>query len=497
MSNSIVPNKWLFASLTFVYLIFEFGFNARLLDVAGGKSDQVALHNIEVFGRMLSGVGCTLLIWRFIVNSETGAIASFGRFLLLGAVLIPCVYFGQKALIDYLVDTTSPKERATAALSAQLPSALLWDAVSIKGLDLPSQIWKKAEGKTFLAVLPLLAYTSPELIGSVEKQLPSLVISMVKQRAGTPEFAYNAHYVPVVNEIRSRFSNDYRTASQKIGEASAQQDNSDTLWEEYMQELNKQPFTEQSVTPAQRASVIRRLHNRGLHVPDNWNLYDRAGFNAALPSGQGQAKFRSEMDALMGHPTTIPPGLTWAQFGHHPDMQGYVRTKLQASMPKIELGPQQISLDATIEEFKISFFHPQIKKMVEKEVAHIKQLSSSYGLGLPNYEFGRQSMRAVIVPPLALSFSLFFSLCNMAGLVALLVPGGAIRRYVIQTVFMGVVLLYPLQGSNEVNSSIAYQNLEQSLRKTNPTASAALSWLIHAEPIYYSFGYFVGRLIYF
>jgi hypothetical protein len=134
--------------------------------------------------------------------------------------------------------------------------------------------------------------------------------------------------------------------------------------------------------------------------------------------------------------------------------------------------------------------------MVDKEVARIKQPSSSYGVGMPNYEFGIQSMRAVIVPPLALSFSLFFSLCNMAGLVALLVPGGAITRYVIQIVFMGVILLSPMQVSNEVNGSIAYRNLEHSLQKTNPNASVALSWLIHAEPIYYSFGHFVGRLIY-
>lgn len=496
MSRSYGSNKWLFALFTFSYLLFELGFNARLLDVAGGKPDQDALSSIEVFGRMLSGVGCTLLFWRFVVNSETSSLAAIWRLIMIGVVVVPSVYFAQKLLIDHLVNSTKPDDRATAALSAQLPSALLWDAVSIKGLDLSPQIWKKAEGKTFLAVLPLLAYTSPELIDSVEKQLPTLVSSMVKQRTGSPEAAYNAHYVPVVNEIRSRFSSDYSSASQKIEQASAQQDNPDALWEEYMQELNKQPFTEQSVTPAQRAAVIRRLHNRGLNVLNNWNIYDRAGFNAALPSGQVQAKFRSEMDTLMGRPTTIPSGLTWAQFGHHPDTQGYVRTKLHASMPIIELGAQQISLDANIEEFKTSFFHPQIKRMVDKEVARIKQPSSSYGVGMPNYEFGIQSMRAVIVPPLALSFSLFFSLCNIAGLVALLVPGGAITRYVIQIVFMGVILLSPMQVSNEVNGSIAYRNLEHSLQKTNPNASVALSWLIHAEPIYYSFGHFVGRLIY-
>lgn len=495
MNTTTYSNRWLFVFLTFTYLLFEFSFNARLLDVVGGKPDQDALQNIEIFGRLLSGVGCTLMIWRWIVKSDDGTLSALFRFMFCGLLIVPSVYFGQRFLIEYLVDRTPIESRASAALASQIPQALIWDAVSIKGLDLPAKTWEKAEGKTFLATLPLLAFSSPELLGSGERQIKPLVTWIVKQRVGSPEAAYNKYYISLANDVRNHFNGEYRVASEKLLEQGSLQGNEDALWDEYTTLRDKQPFTQESVTPTQRAAVISQLRRRGLNVPDNWNLYDRSVFNAALPSAQGQASYRVRMDEVIGHSTTIPPGLSWHEFNQHPDIQSLVRTKFHNSMPNLEIGNNFINLDASIEEFKTSYFNREIQRITDRETTRIKSPPSSYGNGMPNYEFGRQSMRAVIVPPIALSSSLFFSLCNLAGLVALLIPGGTIIKYTVQIAFMCVVLLFPLFISNEINSSKAYQNLETSLQKKSPTISIALHWLVHSEPIYYSLGRVISQSV--
>lgn len=481
-------NKWFYAALTFIYLLFELNFNARLLDITGGKPDQEAISNIEIFGRILSGIGFTILVWRIFAKTENSLSGSLLKLFVVGSLCVPTVYLGQRLLIDKLVDYTNVSDRATASLSIQIPSALLWEAVSIKGLDISSRSWSGSDGKTFLAVLPLLAYFSPELISSVEKQIRPMIFWIVRQRIGTPEAAYNNHYIPVINEIRSRFSSDYRVASQKISELKVQQLDSETAWEEYMQKLSQQPFTEESITPVQRAAVIRLVRKKGIDVPDSWNPYDHTGFIESMPSGRGEQSFRSEMNTLVGHSTTIPSGLSWVQFSSHPDIQDYIRSKFRASIPNFDLTPQKINLDASIEEFNNEIFRPQIQKITDREFSRIKQPPSSYGLGMTNYDMGRNAMRAVIVPPLALCFSLFFSLCNLAGLVALLTPGSSFKRLIIQFSILFAVVLIPMYISNDLTRSNAVKNLEISLNKKYPLIADALTWLIHAEPIYYKLG---------
>lgn len=488
-------SELLLVLLTCAYLLFELAFNARLLDVAGGKPDKQALDHIELLGRLLSGVGLTLVLWRWMAHSGAGVFTSVSRLIGIGIVLVPSVYFGQKLLIDEIVDSASTKQRATAALSSQIPVALLWDAVTLKGLELSTEVWITAEGKTFLALLPLLAYNSPDLIESVEKQLRPLVTRVVQERVGTPGENYNQYYLPVANEIRGHWNKDYRAASLAIANATAQHGTADDLWRDYMIEIGQQPFTDESATTAQRAAVIKRLRQRGVNVPDHWQLYDRVGFEAALPSHGGGTEFRQQMDIFLGHPTSLPPGLSWVEFSNHPDLQKYLKKKLQSKLPGVELTKGKISLDADIQTFESTIFTPHVKKIIDQEVTRIKLPEQSYGPKNQNFEFGSQAMRAVIVPPIALAFSLAFGLSNLAGLVALLVPGDRLKKLSVQFIFMGLVLLTPLLHTNQVNRSDAYQNLENSLKHRNQVVAVALNWLMHAQPAYYALGRAVGLVI--
>lgn len=49
--------------VTALYLIVEFGFNARLLDVIGATPTADQLHSIEQYGRYISGFAVALMVW--------------------------------------------------------------------------------------------------------------------------------------------------------------------------------------------------------------------------------------------------------------------------------------------------------------------------------------------------------------------------------------------------------------------------------------------------
>lgn len=65
--------------LTIIYLCFELGFNARLLDVVGGNVKPEDVEGVEFYGRSLSGIAAALvvlqLMWRRRLKNNGAALA--------------------------------------------------------------------------------------------------------------------------------------------------------------------------------------------------------------------------------------------------------------------------------------------------------------------------------------------------------------------------------------------------------------------------------------
>ena len=489
-STSAAPKPVLLVLLTLSYLLLELAFNARLLDVAGGIPDQEALDEVEFFGRLLSGAGLSLLLWKWSGATTKGLVIGLVRLAAISALAVPLMFWGQRALIDAIVDASSAPERASAAIASQLPVALIWQVADIADLKLSSKALDQPAGKTFLAVLPLLATHTPELLKSAQVQIRQLVATTVRQQMGTNEEMYNQHYVPLANQARDLFNNDYHPASVKLAEVQQQGGSADNLWRDYQIEVNQQPFTASSASPKQREQVIKILRSRGVNVPDGWRLNDREGFMAAL-SGEGQPNYRDKMVEFLGPDANVQPGLSWADFSSHSDVQKHLRTKFAKAYPDIPLPLNKIGMSASTLEFKRTVYDPTVENLVQKQLKRMRLDSASYEEGKDNFEFGRKAMRAVVVPPLALSFSLFFGIANLAGLFSAFVPGPLWARSLAKVAILGGIVLTPLVMANQISDSAAYRKLEASLRTNNLLAASALNWLVHAQPVYYSLGHLV------
>src|SRR5262245_23867403 len=111
-------NRWLWAFIlfkVFLYLPFEFMFNASLVGVIAACASIERLHGLELLGRALSAMAGTFIAWRFVIRgvgrewTRSGLVMSF-------IIVFPIVFFGQKALVNSIADRATDQQRYIATL---------------------------------------------------------------------------------------------------------------------------------------------------------------------------------------------------------------------------------------------------------------------------------------------------------------------------------------------------------------------------------------------
>ena len=103
--------------LTLVYLCFELGFNARLLDVVGGNASPADVEHLEVYGRTLSGVAAALVLLQVLLRRRLRSQARRPSLLRIafGCLLVAAAVFGAiKIFVDVLVATRDAEFRRVA-----------------------------------------------------------------------------------------------------------------------------------------------------------------------------------------------------------------------------------------------------------------------------------------------------------------------------------------------------------------------------------------------
>jgi hypothetical protein len=484
--------KIAFATVTAAYLLFELAFNAKLVDVAGGIPTKLQITDLELHGGLVSAAGASVLIWRLICSLRNIS----GRWLvssliLTGMVIGPAVFLGQRAAVAHVASSASPDEMKRAVVSATVAKAMQRCVAVIKGLDINCDESQTPEWKTFNALLTSLSYVSGSLLNSATAKADSLVVALAEVEAGSAASAYQKEYAPKVNELRRRFNGEYRDASKKMAETAVQVKDPEEAWVEYQRELNAQAFTAESANEQQRSAVIDRLHKRGVKVSAGWSLDDKVGFIQGLPQNNANSEFRRRADEILGARTSIQPGLAWESFSAHPDVQRYIKDQLNRSGTRFKIPEGKLDLDADQNRFATTMFKPAVQVDVKRALDKMQMPLASYEKNGKNYSDGFDAMRAVIVPPLAMSFSLFFGLLNLISLVGQILPISTLGSLAVRSALLAAAIGLPLLVNNKVTNSVAYNTIENAIHTELPVMSFGISWVIRAEPIFYGF---VGKL---
>ena len=116
------------------YLLVELAFNHRLLTLTAGTLDNDALRGVEVWGRIISGIGLGLLLWTFAMGRLLPKLPDLPALLLSLALGILCMWHAQRAAIDYWVGQAPARDKQIAlALGMLAPAAALGQLSTERG----------------------------------------------------------------------------------------------------------------------------------------------------------------------------------------------------------------------------------------------------------------------------------------------------------------------------------------------------------------------------
>lgn len=152
-------NWWIFYVFTIFYIAVEFGFNYQLLNLTVDFASEETLLGLEFWGRVISGVGLSLVLYRFssglrILNGLRYAIC-----LILGITLMWNV---QKMLTDYLVDQASSEDKEVSFLLAALsPKAASGSLATLSGNLIISEPLSEQDRKIAASLFPAIALYAP------------------------------------------------------------------------------------------------------------------------------------------------------------------------------------------------------------------------------------------------------------------------------------------------------------------------------------------------
>ncbi len=191
--------QWIYgAFIPAIYLIVELSFNHQLIEVSAETVSDEILTGLEFWGRVISGVGLGLAIYKLPTFQQIKRLARLMLCLTLGVLVMWNV---QKELTDYLVESASIEDkRAAVGLSAlALPAAegrlktLAGDPLLLEDVD-------AFEEKAAMALFPAASlHISPR-----DEQIRHWLAEVYLEPTGeepsviSPEIAYRNLIVPPI-----------------------------------------------------------------------------------------------------------------------------------------------------------------------------------------------------------------------------------------------------------------------------------------------------------
>lgn len=181
--------------------------------------------------------------------------------------------------------------------------------------------------------------------------------------------------------------------------------------------------------PVTSARVRTRLQAEGLQLPEDWTLSDRAAFELAVDARVNEELRREWNTRMQAEGLDAGPDLTFARFERLPEVQRPMRDE----MGEDYVEPMLTTWDR--ERFRQNVIEPGIDRRVGETIEQLEAEATLFGDGQIYEATGKDALRALLVPPIAMILSLilvFLStgkiLINSTGLLLEARAGAGMRR---------------------------------------------------------------------
>lgn len=483
--------------ITGFYLIWELAFNARLLDVVGNVESHDVVEGIEIWGRLISGTAAAIFILGLRVAKLTktpGASLTAGwliaTMMICGAA-IATVFYAQKFLVDAIVANADAEDRRRAAVLVPMTKLLQAGKVEIPSLAASSEDLTTPEGKSFLATLPLQAFNHKDLFNRIEASGVDAMFAAYAEELRVSAQKQFELFRDGSQELRRLHRGPYKEASDAYARAMGQipriQANA---WNDFRDALRKQNkyWTPESIPRIYWGVARNKLSAKGLYMPGNWRPSDRATFNRVVAEKATQdanTEFAKGLKA-QGIEDGLKPMLSEAAFLREPGVAGPLQKKLQLSR---DLDPDP---DITYAKFEAVTY----KKILADDAERLKESNyapvSQYQKGRIGFHAGDAAYRALVVPPIALAFSLMGALVHIfkmfAFAVKALAPGMTPYMRIFAAAYVALAVGLPLTVPNSISQQELFGRLEAHTRSAGPgwfVVAGAIRWTTQLQPFFY------------
>lgn len=404
---------WVLVAISAAYLVAELLFNVRLVDNAM-VTDPDVVSELEFWGRSIAATGCAVAILRLLPLSWIRR-----KLLVCGGILTVAwlvTFFGQKKLIDWYVDSSTQEQRLDAWHVVLLKQGLDSGAIQLQGLKTSTD--DVGRDKTLLSMLGLISYSLPDYVQLLKSRSEEIAISVADQQAIESIDSLYSVFLEFRSELKARFEEGRK--AQELARS----------YPPVLQRELQQFFTER-----QRCRREAKPYIQGcLDAVDNtynektrltigkeieWKEFCRPSSASTvyqMRAGKMIAVTKDNLDCQDIESVRIEKVLLkalgikyrfdeWSQFTRIPEVQSALQDNLGIS--------GTVNPDMDKSQFMKAVAQPEFREKILLE--RQKWLSASI-----SDDEGRKAIRAVVVHPVALGFSLLFGVVNVVGLLAAL-----------------------------------------------------------------------------
>lgn len=477
--------------VTGTYLLFELAFNARLLDVVGSTMDEEVVDEIEFFGRFISGIALTLVVWPKILKKTV--VASYSRvataFLMAMALLACCgvSYLVQEGILKAITASSSAEARRAAATMVLLTEAVHSKDIVLNGLPAETVDMSSPEAKTFLALLPALALNTDDLEGKTEREVQEVVRRRTDEAIGGVVHYYNTVYLPSEVGVKESYNGYLKIAQayeEQLDNISVEQHKA---YQKYLKGLGRyQPW---NVPQRYFPRVRKKVREGGVQVSDRWSPRDKKGFYAQVEKqimAEIEPRYRFEISKNFGG--YLPHTYDFSQFQADETIQSRWQRDL-----KIDVDSLQLKSDWSLETFEKTFYDPWVNALADREVVKVLAPVSDFEEGGASEDTGLNAIRIAYVPLVAFIFSclgalvhtfktLWFGSMAAVGRIWLAAPILLTAMYF----SLGTVVIPQMSVANPVTNAVLYTKLEeQTAEKAGPVLPSVMRTLVQLQPLFY------------
>lgn len=541
------PRLLFILSLTFVYLLFELAFNARLLDLVGGEAAPDDIERIEFYGRILSGCAVGLFVVGFyykklitIKGASTWIAKTDAAFLLLVimslclafmfikffrfhplfnevpaivvvivavyvvmlvrraesliGIVIPlflavlCTFISLQKITSSIVQGQSDTQRQLALQTVLLQKGLLHKQITLDSIDM--QVFTEPEGRAFMATFPLMAMTITHLESKIYAGKVAIVEKAIKDRVGSPQTVFDQQYIPAIKAIQDVWAK-YSVGEPVFDVEAETEKQYRKAWGEYTQGLSKHHWTPRSVPNYAKGRVVADVR-KSVAVPANWEPYDSGTFRKAVKA-QVIQKAHEPDGAILMDGYRIAANLSFDQFVAQPPIQKRLVTTLTL--------PASSRVQAsykTTDDFIAQYYKPLIKSYLDVELKKYDAPVEKFAPGKELYDMGYQAIRKTLIPTIALMFSLLGAVSHAAKF-AMIIITAILERFTKPRAYYALVVWGVLvAGSgavllhldNRVTGSELYANMERQAMGANGVLAGRVPMpVLHVINVGQGYGY--------